>query len=126
MEKASIRVAGSAVRCPFCDQSIDVNGDRWAACGACLARHHAGCWAESVVCASCRNETLLAPAAPLRIKITLPPAEVTAQRRKRRAAARNRRWYLGAAIVAVLVANGLVALKVVFIDPVNFYSYAIF
>jgi hypothetical protein len=113
MERLSIRVAGSAVRCPFCDLDIDVNGDRWAACGSCLSRQHAGCWAESGVCASCRNGTLLAPAAPLKIRITLPPTWVTARRRKRREAARLRRWLLGTAITTILVGNAAAALIIV-------------
>ncbi len=48
-----LRVAQSAVRCPWCHADIAVSADDWVACRACMARHHAGCWDGYARCASC-------------------------------------------------------------------------
>lgn len=49
-----VRVAASALRCPFCHESVEPEASDWLACKLCLARHHEGCWVEGRRrCAAC-------------------------------------------------------------------------
>ncbi|MCO5168908.1 MAG: hypothetical protein M9894_21420 [Planctomycetes bacterium] len=58
--EATRRVAGVG-RCPFCHDDLRVDdAASWVACQGCLARHHAGCWAEAGRCAACRTDRALA------------------------------------------------------------------
>jgi len=52
-------------RCPFCHEPVR-SDDTKAACDACMAWHHADCWAEHDGCAACDHSRPLAPAAPRR------------------------------------------------------------
>ncbi len=65
-----VRVAQSAVRCPWCHEDIEVSERDWVACRECLARHHEHCWAEVAVCSCCGGAETLAP----RARSTAPPA----------------------------------------------------
>jgi hypothetical protein len=40
-------------RCPYCHDGVDFTRCAWVACAACLARHHAPCWAEHIGCSAC-------------------------------------------------------------------------
>lgn len=40
-------------RCPYCHDTVDIQLDRWVACGGCVAVHHETCLDESRQCASC-------------------------------------------------------------------------
>lgn len=46
-------------RCPFCHEAIDLEADKWLACEACLARHHADCWKEHGQCSACQGSSAL-------------------------------------------------------------------
>ncbi len=48
-----VQVAGGPGRCPFCHDAVERSKERWVACEACLARHHADCWHEAGACAGC-------------------------------------------------------------------------
>lgn len=48
-----LHVEQSPTRCPYCHDSIELDGGAWIACGDCLARHHTECQVEHGACASC-------------------------------------------------------------------------
>lgn len=52
-EDAHVHFAHSPTRCPYCHDSVDLEGERWVACGDCLARHHDDCHRDHGRCASC-------------------------------------------------------------------------
>ncbi|RMG08470.1 MAG: hypothetical protein D6731_21925 [Planctomycetota bacterium] len=58
-QEHGVRVGGSRLRCPYCHDEVDVDGEAWLACAACLARHHEVCWTEARGCASCGEEQAL-------------------------------------------------------------------
>ncbi|MCA8924113.1 MAG: hypothetical protein KDD82_20045 [Planctomycetes bacterium] len=49
------------LRCPFCHEAVDLEGDRWLACAACLARHHTDCWDDHGACSTCSATQVLEP-----------------------------------------------------------------
>jgi len=51
-------VPSQATRCPYCHESVDVQG-RFVVCGTCLARQHEDCCREHGACASCGSERVL-------------------------------------------------------------------
>src|SRR5437763_593321 len=57
--REDVQLAGSRARCPYCHAEVGAPGERWVACGVCLARHHEGCWKESRSCATCRSPAFL-------------------------------------------------------------------
>ena len=107
MEIAEVRItSGSPTRCPFCHDALEPISEKWIACGACLARHHADCWDETAACASCKFSTPLAPTAPGKIRIVLPPTSVH-RRLDRRRRAKFRRWVVGMTVAVSLLWNGI-------------------
>lgn len=46
-------------RCPYCHDTVSVDGMDWRACAGCLARHHESCWGESGACGSCGGQASL-------------------------------------------------------------------
>ncbi len=58
-ERAGITVKGP-LRCPFCHDRIDLNG-QWVACSRCLARHHDECWEDGRKCGACGGTSALVP-----------------------------------------------------------------
>lgn len=64
-EPPAVAVKSTALRCPFCLDSVEASKKSWVACAGCLARHHRGCWRESKRCASCGStKHLVAPKEP--------------------------------------------------------------
>jgi hypothetical protein len=102
VEGLAIRLDDSPVRCPFCHDRIEADGEPWVACSACLARHHPECWTEASSCASCRSASALVAAPPL-IRRAIRVTAVGRLRRRQRA--RTRRRVLGALIVASVAVN---------------------
>ncbi len=75
-EKVSVHLDHSPIRCPYCHGDVATDQEKWIACAACLARHHADCWGEAKRCASCGHSSALAPS-NARIPVARP---VTAAR----------------------------------------------
>ncbi|MBI3726524.1 hypothetical protein HY251_21580 [bacterium] len=53
-ERPRVVSGQSPTRCPYCHESIDVEGEAWVACASCLARHHKECWFGHGRCATCQ------------------------------------------------------------------------
>lgn len=66
-----VHVGHSPVRCPFCHEDVQVEGEAWVACAGCLARHHAECWSETARCGACKGTQSLAKSGP---PVTTSPA----------------------------------------------------
>lgn len=61
-DAAQVRFQGAApTRCPFCHDAVDRAAGGWVACEGCLARHHAGCWAEHGACGACGEAAFVGP-----------------------------------------------------------------
>lgn len=88
-------------KCPFCHEPLEFQSVAWVACGGCLARHHASCWAESPRCATCGDGRSL----------SLPPSP--------RRRGWPRRLAAGVARVAavLLLATGPAVLSVLWLSP---------
>lgn len=56
-----VRVAGGALRCPYCHADVRREEQAWVACAGCMARHHVECWDESSRCGSCGAAERLTP-----------------------------------------------------------------
>lgn len=56
---SQLRVAASALRCPFCHDKVELH--ERCACAECLAVHHVACWEEHPRCAACGGAHQLAP-----------------------------------------------------------------
>ncbi len=54
-----LQVQRSTLRCPFCHETCKPRDS--VACLYCLGRHHAACWLESRLCASCGADEWLVP-----------------------------------------------------------------
>ena len=75
MEKSRVKVAGSALRCPYCHDDVSTASSEWVACGACLARHHRECWRERGACSTCGAAVALGTA-PATAKARIPVAVI--------------------------------------------------
>jgi hypothetical protein len=122
MDSSAIKVAASPLRCPFCLDGVEPEGEPWTACGSCLGRHHAECWGEAGACSTCRSATPLVrgaatvPVVPVVRLVRIPDAGPR-RSRARRARARHRRYVLGAFLVASILLNAaIVAFVVIFAE----------
>jgi hypothetical protein len=69
--RSDVKVSSSAVRCPYCHESVRPEPDAWVVCASCLARHHASCWRELGSCATCRAARSLPGSKPRRTHVQL-------------------------------------------------------
>lgn len=60
-QKSELRLSGGPGRCPYCHDEVERTKERWVACEACLARHHAACWSENGCCAGCGESDYVGP-----------------------------------------------------------------
>jgi hypothetical protein len=64
MVRNDLKVARSAIRCPFCHGDVEPSRHDWVVCRSCVARHHATCWEERDACSSCGERAHLVEARP--------------------------------------------------------------
>jgi hypothetical protein len=64
MLRSDLKMAWSAIRCPFCHGDLEPAREEWVACRSCVARHHLACWAERGACSSCGERAHLFDARP--------------------------------------------------------------